>query len=67
MRLFIIFILIFIICIFLFNYSNESFTNTEYILAKQIYCYWNDYSNNPIIIEHLLTWKKIFQMIGRLI
>jgi hypothetical protein len=60
MNLFVIFILIFML--WLFNYSsvilNESFINSEYILPKQIYCYWHDLSNNPVINAHLKTWEK---------
>ena len=58
MKLFIFLIIFFILCLFLFNYSNESFTNINYILPKQIYCYWNDLSNNPIIDKHFINWKK---------
>jgi hypothetical protein len=53
MNLFVIFILILIL--WLFNYSS---INTEYILPKQIYCYWHDLSNNRVINAHLMTWKK---------
>jgi hypothetical protein len=48
--------------LWLFTYSsvtlNESFINIEYILPKQIYCYWHDLSNNSVINAHLMTWKK---------
>ena len=49
MNLFVIFILIFMLWLF-----NESFINTEYILPKQIYCYWHDLSNNRVITPFLL-------------
>ena len=53
MNLFIVFILIFMLWFFFYFPIN-----TEYILPKQIYCYWHDLSNNPVINAHLMTWKK---------
>jgi hypothetical protein len=63
MKVFILFILIILILwLFIFNNSasplKEKFKNTNYILPKQIYCYWHDLSNNPVINAHLNTWKK---------
>lgn len=63
MKVFILFILIILILwLFIFNNSasplKEKFKNTNYILPKQIYCYWHDLSNNHVINAHLKTWKK---------
>ena len=66
MKLLIILLLVFIIFLILSSISNKplisqtksELTYSNYILPKKIFCYWNDYSNNPIINEHIMTWKK---------
>ncbi len=36
----------------------EKFTNNEYELPKNIYCYWDKFETNPIIQAHIRTWQR---------
>lgn len=44
---------------FIDNYLiNEKFSNQEYILPKNIYCFWDNYEKSPLIQAHINTWKR---------
>ena len=62
-----IIILIILILLFLIHKINESFYprtfssenfESDYILPKVIYGFWDDYDENKIIQCHVKTWRK---------
>jgi hypothetical protein len=56
----IIFILVLLVLLFLIlNYAciTESFTNEEYVLPKNIYCFWHD-ADDKLMNTFIDNWKK---------
>jgi mannosyltransferase OCH1-like enzyme len=46
------------------NFANEISNsylppeNLDYILPKEIYCYWDNIENNDLVKAHINTWKR---------
>jgi hypothetical protein len=57
-------LLIMIILLFYFinknliNYENFFIENLDYVLPKEIYCYWDNIENNDLVKAHINTWKN---------
>jgi hypothetical protein len=43
---------------FLIKYENFVTENLDYILPKEIYCYWDNIENNDLVKSHINTWRR---------